>query len=86
MVWRVVSCEAERRLTGDAIRGKEHLGRPTPPMGESAISAFGVTLRQAQARLGRPVDTRLGHKARIGVYDSCPKIRAPPFEPKESVA
>jgi hypothetical protein len=37
----MVSFEAARRLTGDAIRGKEHLGRPTPPMGESAISACG---------------------------------------------
>jgi hypothetical protein len=84
----MVSCEVERHITGDAIRGKEHLGRPTPPMREKSHSPLVLLL-------GRLVDTRLGHKARIGVYDSCPttalagvarEIRAPPFEPKESVA
>jgi len=82
-----------------------HQGRPTLPMGESAISAFGVPFDpgphggapsptggagagKLRTRLGRPVDTRLGHKARIGVYHSMPtcacgtvqaKIRAPPI-------
>ena len=39
----MVSFGAIDTAPGDAIRGKEHLGRPQPPMGESAISARGVT-------------------------------------------
>jgi hypothetical protein len=30
--------------------------------------------------LGRLVDSRLGDRARIGVYHSCPKIHAPPID------
>jgi hypothetical protein len=70
----VVSCGVERHHTGmptgahrpDVLR-EEHLGRPSPPMGLEPV-----------VLLGRPVDTRLGHRARIGVYHSMPEIHAPP--------
>jgi len=73
--WRVVSCGVERHHTGDANRGKEHLGRPQPPMGLEPVLL-----------LGCPVDSRLGNKARIGVYHSMPDNPRPTHEPKESVA
>ena len=64
-----------RHRTGDAIRGKEHLGKLTRPMGLEPVLL-----------LSYPVDSRLGDRARIGVYHSCPKNPRPTFEPKESVA
>ena len=68
----ILSCNRHR--TGDAIRGKEHLGKLTRPMGLEPVLL-----------LSCPVDSRLGERARIGVYDSMPENPRPTFEPNGEI-
>ena len=69
------------KLTGDAP-GCEHQGKPSPPMREAGTSELEVLL-------GCPVDPRLGWQE-CQPESVCithnPKIHAPTFKPKESLA
>ena len=55
--------------------GCEHQGKPLPPMREKLHSPLVLLL-------GCPVDSRLGQRARIGVYHSLPENPRPILKPR----
>ena len=66
------------KLTG-MHPGCEHQGKPLPPMREKQELHLVLLL-------GCPVESRLDVESESVCITHCPKIHAPTFQPKESVA
>lgn len=66
------------KLTG-MHPGREHQGRPLPPMSEKLHSSLVLLL-------GCPVESRLSFELESVCITHSPKIHAPTLKPKESVA
>jgi hypothetical protein len=66
--------------------GCEHAGQPLRPMREAETSTRVVPFDKLRTSLGCPVESRLGFEPESVCITHSPKIHAPAFKPKESVA